>query len=64
MKRIRKSQPVLIGEIAKEYLWEVNRKRQIRKLLKPIGAKRNELHRKNLRLQGRRRKSVVSKLQI
>ena len=62
MIKHRKSQPVLIGEIVKDYLKEVNRKRQMQKILEIVGEKRNELNRSNLRLHGRRRRASLSKL--
>jgi len=48
-RKQRKSEPVLIGEIVKDYLKDVNRRRQMQKILEIVGAKRNEHNRSNLR---------------
>lgn len=45
----RKIEPVLIGEIMKDYLKDVNRRRQMQKILETVGAKRNEHNRSSLR---------------
>ncbi len=39
-RKQRKSEPVLIGEIMKDYLKDVNRRRQMKKNLKTVGAKK------------------------